>query len=214
MSNTGFASVDGTDGFTRVGTPFTVHGLFRHRDDFGRLYFEITKGDYDLLIEAHVDDDDNVAPIYFDEYWKVHMIRGKFDKTVDTDPIVAKIDNRLVHVVKGQIYEMAEGSVIEDKPYKGTYLTLESVSPLAKQPKEVQKASIEYLAKKSAKEAAAVREAAKPKSAKKRKVASKKKKPANKKTKPFVVKPKKVALVDDEADEDEGEDEGEEDDQE
>lgn len=199
---TGFASVDGTDGFTRVGTPLEVKGIFRHRDDFGRLYFEITPDDHSKLVDAHVEEDDNVSWVYFDEYWKVHMIKGRFSKIVDVDPIVAKIDNRLVCLIKGQIYEMAAGSVIEDKPYKGTYLSLESVNVLSKQLKEVQKASADYLTLKAAREAAAVRDAAKGKvksSSKKEKTSSKKKAHKKKKVK-VVSKPK---LVDDEADQDE-----------
>lgn len=208
--STGFASVDGTDGFTRSGTPFSFNGLFRHRDQFGRFYFEITEADYDRFLEDMVDEDDNVSPVYFDEYWKVHMIKARFDKTVDIDAVQKKIDNRLIQVVKGQIYQMAEGSVIEDKPYKGSYMTVESVTQLAKQPKEIQQASAEYLVKKSAKDAADLREAKKPK----KKTASKKKKTTSKKknySPKDKIRAKAAMLVDNEAEE--GEDEDDEDDE-
>lgn len=208
-STTGFASVDGTDGFTRTGTPLSFNGIFRHKDDFGRLYFEITQEDFTQLSDKYVDEDDNVSPIYEDDYWHVPMVKGRFKKTVDIFPIVEKIDNRLIHNVKGQIFEMAPGSIIDEKPYSGTYFTIESVNVLSKQPKEVQKASADYLSNKADKAAAEERESAREKSKpKKRKAPSKKKAP--KKAKAKKTKAKKSSLIDDEA-EDEDEDDVDED---
>jgi hypothetical protein len=209
MPLTGFASVDGTDGFTRSGHPISFTGLFRHKDDYNRLYFELDDETYDQLL-TNVNDDDNVSPFYADAYWKVNMAKGRFDKTVDIEPIVKKIDNRLIHTIKGQLYQMAEGSIIDGKPYSGSYLQIESVTPLAKQPKEIQTASADYLKRKAAKDAAEAREDAKEKP-KKRKAASKKKSTKASKKKGTAKKTKavKTKLIEQEAEDEDGDEDNE-----
>lgn len=149
MSSTGFASVDGTDGFNTPGEHAEFEGIYRHKDDFGRVYFEVREEDCEALIEEHCDINANVNPFYLDDYWKCWMAKGKLDKSLgDINNFVKNVDNKLIFLVSGSVKHMAEGSKIEGKPYNGSFLTITAATKLGAQPKEVLAASKEYLKQK------------------------------------------------------------------
>lgn len=201
---TGFASIDGTSGFDRVGQEIQFVGLFRHRDSFGRVYFEVTEETANAILEDHQLEEDNVTPAYFDDYWKVWMVRGRLNKMIPNhDNFVARIDNHLLHEVKGHVYKMAEGSVIDGKPYSGSYFVVEEAKQSKTQPKAVIEASQKYIKEKAAELTNQSGSKKSTKSGSKKKSNKAKKSPAKKKAKAK----RKAKLVEDEAEDEDGEDE-------
>lgn len=135
MSNTGFASLDGTLDATSFGdvltTPLTMDGILYNKDNYDRYSFEVRPKDAKArlkeLQKTHGKDGDSF-PLYEDNYWKRWTLRGKLDENLDEPEYNDENRGKVMYEVTGEVksYNIAAEGV--NKATKGAYFLITNLT--------------------------------------------------------------------------------------